>query len=155
LCDCEAAKRARTHAQTLTLISTNPYAPKILLWVDFVAHAVCKRSECDGWIWAGADATWRLCPSCFLELLRLPGAASFLCVNWECMHGPQIYLIAMPSTKHISNIKLAVALMRTTQLSLRRRETTQRRGSTFLRLTAAADAGRTAQPWRRRRRRKK
>jgi hypothetical protein len=44
----------------LELIQTH-MAQKPLLWGEVGAHAVCKRSECGGVVWAGEGAAWRLC----------------------------------------------------------------------------------------------
>jgi hypothetical protein len=37
---------------------------KPLLWVEVGAHAVRKRSECAGVVWAGAGVARRLCVCC-------------------------------------------------------------------------------------------
>jgi hypothetical protein len=34
---------------------------KPLLWVEVGAHAVSKKTERDGAVWAGASAVWSLC----------------------------------------------------------------------------------------------
>jgi hypothetical protein len=33
-------------------------------WVEVGAHAVLKRSECSGVVWAVAGVAWRLCVCC-------------------------------------------------------------------------------------------
>jgi hypothetical protein len=47
----------------LELIQTH-MTQKPLLWVEVGAHAVRKRSECAGVVWAGAGVAWRLCVCC-------------------------------------------------------------------------------------------
>jgi hypothetical protein len=47
----------------LELIQTH-MTQKSLLWVEVGAHAVRKRSECAGVVWAGAGVAWRLCVCC-------------------------------------------------------------------------------------------
>jgi hypothetical protein len=42
----------------LELIQTH-MTQKPLLWVEVGAHAVRKRSECAGVVWAGAGVAWR------------------------------------------------------------------------------------------------
>jgi hypothetical protein len=42
----------------LELIQTHT-TQKPLLWVEVGAHAVRKRSECAGVVWAGAGVVWR------------------------------------------------------------------------------------------------
>jgi hypothetical protein len=51
-----------------------------LLWVEVGAHAVHKRSECTGVVWAGAGVAWRLCVCCLWSPFGLLGAVSLICV---------------------------------------------------------------------------
>jgi hypothetical protein len=67
LCTQPSAGERERHTKKaeleLELIQTR-MIQKPLLWVEVGAHAVRKRSECAGVVWAGAGVAWRLCVCC-------------------------------------------------------------------------------------------